>query len=62
MKYLEVKEKCLEGYTVIIPGWEGYLDYSPTTQQLVFHNRDYTMTEEELESFIKNRDDLYYII
>lgn len=27
MSYQEIIDKCKHGYTAMIPGWEGYIDY-----------------------------------
>lgn len=62
MTYQEIRNKCRQGETGMIPGWEGYLDWDYAKNQLFFHNNDYIMEEEELCSHIKNREDLFYII
>lgn len=62
MTYQEIKEKCKQGKTGMIPGWKGYLDWDYSKDQLFFHNNDYIMEEKELCSRIENRQDLFYII
>lgn len=64
MSYQEIIDKCKHGYTAMIPGWEGYIDYDYSVDQIYFHNYDYTLTQEELENRfnIQNRNDLLYII
>ena len=62
MTYLEIKNICQKGKIGLIPGWIGYIKYNYGTCQLEFVNGDYKMSEKELESKIKNRNDLYYII
>lgn len=62
MTYQDIKDKCKHGYTAMIPGWNGYLDWDYSVDQIYFHDRNYTLTERELEDSIQNRTDLYYII
>ena len=62
MTFKDIKEKCKQGYTGIIPGWVGYLDWDYSIQQLYFHNNDYRLPESQLEKLISNRKDIYYII
>ena len=62
MSYSEIKNKCREGFTGKIPGWEGYLKWNYGIDQLQFTNKDYIMNQNELETKIKDRTDLYYII
>lgn len=62
MTYQEIRNKCKQGETGMIPGWKGYLNWDYSKNQLFFHNNDYIMEEEELRSHIKNREDLFYII
>ena len=62
MNLEEIKDYCRHGYTGLIPGWTGYLNYNYSTNQIYFHNNSYTMSEDELNKMLKNRCDLYYII
>lgn len=62
MTYQELKEICKKGKIGLIPNWIGYIKYNFGTKQLEFQNGDYIMFQEELESKIKDRKDLYYII
>lgn len=62
MTYQQIRNKCKQGETGMIPGWKGYLNWDYSKNQLFFHNNDYIMEEEELRSHIKNREDLFYII
>lgn len=51
MNYQFIKDKCKSGYTAMIPGWKGYLDWNYSIDQIYFHNFDYTLTQEELENW-----------
>lgn len=62
MNYEEIKKQCKKGYTGMIPGWKGYLNWNHSIDKIEFKNFDYTMTQEELDNLIKDRTDLYYII
>ena len=62
MTYLEIKNICQRGKIGLIPGWIGYIKYNYGIRELEFVNGDYKMSEKELESKIKDRNDLYYII
>lgn len=62
MTYSEIRDKCRQGKTGMIPGWKGYLDWDYAKDQLFFHNNDYIMEEKELRNHIKDRKDLLYII
>ena len=62
MTYNEILNKCRQGKIGMIPKWKGYLKWNYSKDQLEFINEDYVMEQSELESKIKNRTDLYYII
>lgn len=64
MTYQDIIDKCRQGYTAKIPGWEGYIDYDYAKNEVYFHNKDYRITQEDLENKfqIGKRNDLYYII
>ena len=62
MTYEEIKDKCSHGKIGLIPGWKGYIKYNYGLRELYFQNGDYIMSQPELESKIKNRNDLFYII
>lgn len=62
MSLEDIKQKCKKGYTGLIPGWVGYLDWSYQNNSLYFHNGDYILEEKELEKLLNNRKDIYYII
>ena len=48
----------------MIPGWEGYLDWDYSKDEIYFHNKDYILSQTDLENNfnIQSRNDLYYII
>ena len=64
MTYSEIKDICKKGKWGIIPGWNGYLKWNYSLDELQFVNYNYIMTQSELEGNygITNRNDLYYII
>ena len=62
MSYSEIKDICKSGKTGLIPGWKGYLDWDYRTNEIYFHNENYRLNQKELEDFIKDRTDLFYII
>lgn len=64
MTYAEIKKLCRKGKVGMIPGWQGYLRWDYSLDQLYFKNNNYKMTQDELEGNygISNRTDLYYII
>lgn len=62
MTYEEIKNKCRQGKTGMIPGWKGYLKWNYARDEIYFQNEDYIMTQSELDQKIINRTDLLYII
>lgn len=64
MDFKDIKKKCRQGYKAMIPGWEGYLDWDYSKDEIYFHNKDYILSQTDLENNfnIQSRTDLYYII
>lgn len=62
MTYSEIKNYCKKGKTGMIPGWEGYLSWNYALDQLQFKNKNYIISQEELDKQINKRTDLFYII
>ena len=62
MNFSEIKQICKKGKVGLIPGWKGYLKYNYGLDELTFVNGDYLMRQEELESKLLDRKDLYFII
>ena len=62
MSYSQLIEICKSGKTGMIPGWQGYIDWDFSKNEIYFHNGNYRLCQKELEDYIKNRTDLFYII
>lgn len=51
------------GYTLMLPGWEGYFKWDWEKKELYFQNGDYYLDNQQLiDKGIRDRDDWYYII